>query len=432
MLERYTRKEMGQIWTLENRFRKMLQVEKAVARVQGEMGLIPPQSAKAIQEKADFKLSNILKNEKQTRHDVTAFVREVAKQVGSPDGSYVHYGLTSSDVLDSALALLIRSAGEVLKQSFSRLKKVLFAKSERYAEGLCSGRTHGIKAEPLTFGLKLAGFLLELLRNEERVFRALKQAETGKFSGAVGAYSALNPELEKKVCALLKLSPERVATQVVPRDRHAEVILALSMTASGLERLAVEIRHLQRSEVAEVSEGFAPGQTGSSAMPHKKNPVYSENITGLSRLIRSYMNPALENNVLWHERDISHSSVERLMFSTSFILCDFALNRMAEVMENLYTDTNRMLENLRKGKGLECSSLLLNALVQKGMPRQKAYDLVQSLSFSLSGEESLKDKVLKNKTVLNFISVKEIEEVFSLKERKRQIGGRVKTLLKEI
>ena len=432
MLERYTRKEMGCIWTLENRFRKMLQVEKAVARAQGEMGLIPPQSAKAIEEKADFKLKNILKNEEKTRHDVTAFVQEVAEQVGSPDGSYVHYGLTSSDVLDSALALLIRSAGEVLEQSFSRLKKVLCAKSEKYAESLCAGRTHGIQAEPLTFGLKLAGFLMELLRNEERVLRALKQVRKAKFSGAVGAYSALSPELEQKVCALLKLSPERVATQVVPRDRHAELIFALSMTASGLERLSVEIRHLQRSEVAEVSEGFAPGQTGSSAMPHKKNPIYSENITGLSRLIRAYAPTALENNVLWHERDISHSSVERLMFSTSFILCDFALNRMASVIENLYIDTPRMLENVRKAKGLECSSLLLNALVQKGMLRQRAYDLIQSLSFTLSSEESLKERALKNKEVLKLLSATELEEIFSLKERKRKIGARVKTLLSQI
>lgn len=430
MIERYTRREMGRIWTQENRFRKMLEVEKAVAQAQGEMELIPSDAAQAIQKKADFQLKNILENEKRTRHDVTAFVQEVASHVGGSEGAYVHWGLTSSDVLDSALALLIRDASQVLQSSFSQLKKVLSEQSEKYVDTLCCGRTHGMVAEPITFGFKLTGFLSELQRNEKRVFQAIRQAMVGKISGAVGAYGTLPPELEKKVCKTLGLSVEPISTQVIPRDRHAEIILSLAMTASGLERLAVEIRHLQRSEVAEVFEGFTAGQTGSSAMPHKKNPIYSENVTGLSRLIRSYVVPALENSVLWHERDISHSSVERIMFPSVFILCDFALNRMAEVIQNLYVDTSRMLENLESSKGQVFSSLLLISLVQKGMSHSSAYELIQSLSFSLQAGESLQSKLLENKTVLKYLSHEEIKEKFSLEKRKNQIASQVKMILK--
>ena len=432
MLKRYTREEMGRIWTQENRFRKMLEVEKAVSCAQAEIGLIPASIAQTIQEKADFKLNNILENEKKTRHDVTAFVREVADKVGEKAGSYVHLGLTSSDVLDSALSLLLREAGEVLKTSFSRLEKILLTQINKHTETLCCGRTHGMVAEPLTFGWKLTGHLMELNRNKNRVSQALKQAMVGKFSGAVGAYSTLPLKLEQKVCKILKLTPEPTATQVVPRDRHAQVILSLALTSSGLERLAVEIRHLQRSEVGEVSEGFAPGQTGSSAMPHKKNPIYSENVTGLSRLIRAYVVPALENNVLWHERDISHSSVERLMFSTSFILCDFALNRMAEVMEDLVVHPHQMLKNLKSEGGVMFSSLVLSALLQKGMSRAKAYDLIQKISFSLKPGESLQEKLLKNETVLKYLSVEEIKEKFSLEKRKKQIAEQTRRLLKEL
>ncbi len=432
MLERYTREEMGRIWTRENRFGKMLEVEKAVAQAQGEMGLIPSGAAQAIQKKADFQLKNILENEKRTRHDVTAFVQEVASHVGGSEGAYVHWGLTSSDVLDSALALLIRDASRVLQSSFSQLKKVLSEQSEKYADALCCGRTHGVVAEPVTFGFKLAGFLSELQRNEKRVFQAVQQAMVGKVSGAVGAYGTLPPELEKKVCEMLGLSVEPVSTQVIPRDRHAEIVLSLAMTASGLERLATEIRHLQRSEVAEVFEGFTSGQTGSSAMPHMNNPIYSDNASGLSRLIRSYVTPALENTVLWHERDISHSSVERIMFPSVFILCDFALNRMAEVIQNLHVDTDRMLENLKSSKGQVFSSLLLTLLVQKGMSRSSAYELIQSLSFSLQSGESLQNKLQENKTVLKYLSQEEIKEKFSLEKRKNQIASQVKMILKTI
>ncbi|MDE0118907.1 MAG: adenylosuccinate lyase [Bdellovibrionales bacterium] len=432
MLERYTRKEMGCVWTQENKFRKMLEVEKAVAQCQGEIKLIPSDVAQIIQKKAHFQIENILKNEKKTRHDVTAFVQEVATQVGEPAGAYVHFGLTSSDVLDSALALLIREASSVLKKSFGCLKKTLWEQAKKYKEALCCGRTHGRLAEPITFGLKLAGFLMELERNEQRFFRAVQQALVGKLSGAVGAYGTLPPELEQKVCTVLGLSAEPVATQVVPRDRHAEVILSLALTASGLERLAVEIRHLQRSEVGEVSEGFAPGQMGSSAMPHKKNPIYSENVTGLSRLLRSYVSSALENIVLWHERDISHSSVEREIFPSAFILCDFALNRMVEVIQDLHVDEKRMLENLQSGGGVVFSSLLLTCLVQKGMPRSSAYKLIQSISFNLRRGESLQDRLLENTDILKYLSPDEIKQKFSLEKRKKQISLQVTEVLKRV
>ena len=430
MLKRYTREEMGQVWTQENRFQQMLKVEKAVAQAQAKMGLIPASAGKAIQQKANFKLKNIQQKEKKTRHDVTAFVEEVISHVGQPAGSYVHWGLTSSDVLDTALALQLKSAGEVLKKSFAQLEKALIVQSQKHADTLCCGRTHGIRAEPLTFGLKLAGFLLELKRNKERVLLAIKQAMTGKMSGAVGAYNTLPPNLEKQVCRALKLSPEPIATQVIPRDRHAEIILSLALTASGLERLSVEMRHLQRSEVREVAEAFGSHQTGSSAMPHKKNPIYSENVTGLARLIRSYTVPALENIALWHERDISHSSVERVILPSAFILCDFALHRMAEVIRNLQVDKNRMLKNLKDGEGTMLSSLWLTALVKKGMPRSQAYRLIQQASFSLKSGESLLQNLSQNKQVLEYLlNPTEIQQLSSVKKQEEEIGKRVKSFL---
>ena len=433
MLDRYTRKEMGRVWTLQNRYLKMLEVEKAVASIQGELSLIPKEAAQAIKEKAGFKLENILKNEEQTKHDVTAFVQEVARSVGEPYGSYVHWGLTSSDVLDSALALLIREASVILRSSFLKLQKALLVQIEQHSGTLQSGRTHGILAEPLTFGWKLSGFLLELKRNENRVFQAIRQAEVAKFSGAVGAYGTGSPDLEKKVCRLLGLSSEPVATQVVARDRYAEVILSLAMTASGLERLAVEIRHLQRTEVSEVSESFSQGQMGSSAMPHKKNPIYSENITGLSRLIRSYVIPALENIVLWHERDISHSSVERVVFPSAFIFCDFALHRMAEVIQNLQIHSQQMQKNMETGQGIIYSSVLLKALIKKGMSRSSAYELIQKESFAISKTgEHLKDRVLKNKQILKYLSADEIQKIFSFNDGRQQIDERVKHILKSL
>ena len=429
MLKRYTREVMGRIWTLENRFKTMLEVEKAAARAQGKLKLIPIKSAQTIEKKADFSLKNILKKEQTTRHDVTAFVQTVAERVGRPHGSFVHWGLTSSDVLDTALALQIHRAGLVLRKSFKNLKTALVVQIKRHSKTLCAGRTHGQLAEPITFGLKLLGYLMELKRNESRVEKALEQTRIGKLSGAVGAYAVLSPAVEKQVCQDLGLNIEPAATQVIPRDRYAELILALALTAGGLERLAVEIRHLQRTEVGELTESFTKGQTGSSAMPHKKNPIYSENITGLSRLLRSYTQPVLENIVLWHERDISHSSVERVIFPSAFILCDFALNRMAEVIKNLQVDAKKMKENMQKQEGLIFSSSLLAFLIKKGMPREQAYKLAQSLALSLKPEESFKKAVEKNNSIKQYLKPKELDEVFSMKNRTKEIHDRIKFLI---
>ena len=431
MLKRYTREKMEKVWTMESRFHFMLEVEKAVAGVQKELKLIPIESAKAIENKGSFSIEGILNKEKITRHDVTAFVQEVAEQVGEPHGRFVHWGLTSSDVLDTALALQIRQASEVLRGSVSQLKEALCVQIKNHADTLCAGRTHGMLAEPLTFGLKLLSHLMELKRNEERIFKAVQQCLVGKLSGAVGAYGTLSPVVEKKVCEKLGLMAEPVATQVVPRDRYAEMILALAMTASGLERLAVEIRHLQRTEVGEVSENFTSGQTGSSAMPHKKNPVYSENITGLSRLLRSYISPALENIVLWHERDISHSSVERVIFPSAFTLCDFALNRMAEVMKNLVIDKEKMLANMEKSGGVIFSSVLLKELIQKDFSRSSAYQLIQKVTQSLKPEENLKERLLNNTEIKKCFSFEELNKIFSVEERKKEISLRVQEILKK-
>lgn len=422
MISRYTREEMGNLWTPEARFQKMLEVEVAVAQAEAELGLIPEKAATAIKKKGRFSVQRIDEIEKTTKHDVIAFVSNVAENVG-PMGRYVHFGLTSSDVLDTALSLMIREAGKVLVGSLGRLKKSLKAQVKKQAHTLCAGRTHGMHAEPTTLGLKLAGYLMELERNEDRLKRALDQAAIGKLSGAVGTYSTLSEKVEKKVCRILKLKPELVATQVIPRDRHAEVQLALALIGSGLERLAVELRHLQRTEVGEVYEGFTQGQKGSSAMPHKKNPISAENLTGVARLLRSYAGAALENIALWHERDISHSSVERVIFPDAFILCDYALDRMARVVEGLQVDKERMRQNMELSQGQLFSSHFLLALVKTGLSREEAYALVQRLSHSLKPGENLKDRALKDSQILQRLTPTEIEDIFSGRSHQKSIAG---------
>ncbi len=432
MLKRYTREEMGKIWTESSYFSKMLEVEKATARFQARLGIIPKRSAEALIKKSRFDLKKIKEYEKTTRHDVTAFLKTVADYVGPPHNSWLHFGLTSSDVLDTARALQIKEAERVLKKSFLRAKKALYQQAKKHSGTLQVGRTHGQGAAPLSFGLKLTGHLLELQRHEGRVLKALKQSQAMKLSGPVGTYSEFcPPELEKKVALFLGLSVETVSTQVVARDRYAELFLSFALLACGLERLAVEVRHLQFSEVGEVSESFAKGQTGSSAMPHKKNPIYSENITGLSRLIRSHTTAAMENTVLWHERDISHSSVERAILPSVFIFSDFALHRMAEVIKNLSVHTDQMKKNLHSCRGTECSSLLLPLFIKKGMPKEQAYSVIQQSGFlSLKTKTHLKQNLLKNKTLLKYLSKKDMDEVFSLEKKQKEISLRVQKILK--
>lgn len=418
MIKRYTRPEMGQLWTTESRFQNMMAVEIAVAEVQAELGIIPQEAAASIRRKAKFQVERVHEIEETTKHDVIAFVSNLAENVGK-HGRYIHYGLTSSDVLDTALSLQVKTAGEELLKAFARLEKALRKQMKTYSGTLCAGRTHGMHAEPMSFGLKMAGSLVETQRNKRRVQAALEQMKIGKLSGAVGTYSSLSPIVERKVCQKLGLKPEVIATQVIPRDRHAELLYSLALTGSGIERLSVELRHLQRTEVYEVLEGFAKGQKGSSAMPHKKNPVSSENLTGVARLLRSYAQASMENVALWHERDISHSSVERVVFPDAFILCHYALTRMAGVVENLVVDAERMRRNMDLSQGQLYSSHILLELVKKGLDREEAYKLVQANSHRLKPGENLKDALMSDPEVMKHLSYKTIEFVFSGKSHRK-------------
>jgi adenylosuccinate lyase len=427
VIERYTRPEMGVLWTSDARFSKMMEVEIAVAQAQAGLGIIPRAAAKAIAAKAKFSTKRILEIERETRHDVIAFVSNMAENVGEW-GRFIHFGMTSSDVLDTALSLQIREAGVVLGRSLDFLERSMKSLSRRHAETLCAGRTHGMFAEPTTFGLKMAGFIAELSRNRQRLDLSLEQVGIVKMSGAVGTYSSQPPEVEVRVGRLLKLKPETVATQVVPRDRHAEVFIALAMIGTGLERLAIELRHLQRSEVAEVTEGFTKGQKGSSAMPHKKNPISAENITGISRLLRSYAQAALEDVALWHERDISHSSVERVIFPDAFILTDYSVHRMAILLEGLEVSKKRMQDNIDLSQGQVFSSQVLLALVEKGLDRELAYYHVQRLCHSMGRGDHLKHKILSDPELKRLLKAKEVDRIFKGDRNKKSI----KTILKRV
>lgn len=412
LIPRYTRPEMGVIWSEENRWQCLLEVEQAVAEAQSEMGLIPKQAFLDIKQKSKFDIKRIQEIEAKTKHDIIAFVSCVAENVGE-SGRYLHYGLTSSDALDTALNVQIKKAAVVLNSSLDNFIKSLSQLVEKHRKTICAGRTHGMHAEPTTFGLKMAGPLAEFNRFKSRWSRACAQMEIGKLSGAVGTYSFLEPKVEARVCEILGLKPETVATQVIPRDRHAEVFVSLALLAGALERLCVELRHLQRTEVSEVIEGFTPGQKGSSAMPHKKNPISSENITGIARLLRSNAMAALENIALWHERDISHSSVERVIVPDSFILADYALDRMSKVLKELFVDTERMKKNIEFSQGQLFSSHLLLHLVDKGLSREEAYEKIQTASHSLKPNESLQSALLVNESTKKYFSSEELKEIFS-------------------
>lgn len=428
MIERYTRPEMAVIWDLENRFAKMLEIEVAVAEAQADLGIIPKAAAKAIKEKSRFSTKQIAEIEKTTKHDVIAFVTNVAENVGEM-GRFVHFGMTSSDVLDSAFSLQVRDAWNVLEKSIDFLAKSLEAQIEKHTDTLCAGRTHGMFAEPTTFGLKMAGFKAELERNRRRLQHAVSQMMVVKLSGAVGTYAGQPPDVEEKVGKKLKLMPETVATQVVPRDRHAEVLCAIALLGTGLERLAIELRHLQRNEVSEVTEGFSKGQKGSSAMPHKKNPISAENITGCARLLRSYAQAGLDNVALWHERDISHSSVERVVFPDAFILADYAVHRMAVLIQGLEVHKKRMLENIQSSQGQLFSSQVLLALVEKGLDRDTAYRHVQRLCHALGKGEQLEDKLLSDPETSQYLKAKDLQKIFSGERNRKNIDTIVRRVL---
>ncbi len=420
MIARYTRQQMGEHWSQEARFGFMLQVEKKLAEVQGRRGVIPKSAADAIVSRASFSVERILEIEKVTRHDVIAFVTSVAETVGE-EGRYVHFGLTSSDVLDTALALQISEGLKLILKEVNDLREVIKQRALEHAQTLCAGRTHGMHAEPTSFGFKLAGFEQEFSRHAQRLQLAMERVQFGKLSGAVGTNSALLPDLEREVLSELGLRREPIATQVIPRDRHAEVMSALALLGGGIERLSVELRHLQRTEVGEVIEGFKPGQKGSSAMPHKKNPISAENLTGCARLLRSYAQASFENMALWHERDISHSSVERVAFPDAFILADYAVARLKDLVLGLHVDAGKMRSNFEYSQGSLFSSHLLLALVDSGMSREKAYEAVQKLAHDLKPGENLKDKFGQSPELSGKVSKTDLEEIFSGKRHLGQI-----------
>jgi len=415
MIERYTRPEMGRIWTLENKYRKWLQVELAVCEGLAEEGRIPPEDLRAIREKADFDVARIAEIEKQTQHDVIAFLTNVAEYVG-PASRHIHEGLTSSDVLDTALALLLVEASDLLLEDLERLLEVLKKAAFRWQDTVMIGRSHGIHAEPITLGLKMALWYQEMQRNRERMVRARETVSYGKIAGAVGTFSFVDPTVEAYVCRKLGLKPAPVSSQIVQRDRHAEFFSTLAIVASSIDKFAQEIRLLQRTEVREAEEYFSPGQKGSSAMPHKRNPVLSENLSGLSRLLRAYALAALENVALWHERDISHSYVERVIGPDATIALDFMLSRFTNMMDKLVVYPERMMANLNMTHGIIFSQMVLLALVEKGLTREASYTIVQKHAMR-SWTEGLEFRVLleKDAAVKKYLSKKDLAAIFNLK-----------------
>lgn len=414
MIERYTRPEMGRLWSPENRFKKWLDVEIAVCEAWAELGEIPKEALEVIKKKADFDVKRIEEIEQTVKHDVIAFTTCVAEYIG-PESRFVHKGLTSSDVTDTALCMLMVEAMDIIIDDMQRLMGILKEQAYRYKNTPCIGRSHGVHAEPMTFGLKFALWYEEARRNLRRLQSAKEVIKVGKISGAVGTFSNLPPELEERVCKRLGLRPEPIATQVVQRDRHAEYMTALAVTATMIERIAVEIRHLQRTEVREAEEPFTAGQKGSSAMPHKRNPVGCENLSGLARLVRTNALAALDNVALWHERDISHSSVERVIIPDSCILVDYMLHRLTGILSNLQVYPERMLRNLDLSYGLYNSQRVLLALTEKGLSREDAYVLVQRNAMeSWQQGIAFKELLTKDRDVTKHLSPSEIETLFDL------------------
>ncbi|ELK48281.1 adenylosuccinate lyase [Halobacillus sp. ACCC02827] len=376
MIERYTRPEMGAIWTEENRYQAWLEVELLACEAWSELGVIPKEDVEKLREKASFDIARIHEIELETRHDVVAFTRAVSETVGD-ERKWVHYGLTSTDVVDTALSYQLKQANEIIRKDLVNFIEILGEKAKEHKHTVMMGRTHGVHAEPTTFGLKLALYYEEMKRNLERLDLAIKHIQVGKLSGAVGTYANIDPFVEAYVCEKLGLDSASVSTQTLQRDRHAHYVSTLSLIATSIEKIAVEIRGLQKTETREVEEYFAKGQKGSSAMPHKRNPIGSENMTGMARVIRGHMLTAFENVPLWHERDISHSSAERVILPDATIALNYMLNRFGNIVKNLTVFPDRMQENMEKTYGLIFSQRVLLTLIDEGMVREEAYDLVQ-------------------------------------------------------
>ncbi len=429
MIPRYSRKKISRIWEPENKFKIWLKIEILICEALNLSGKIPSSALAVIKKKAKFNIKRIDEIEKEVKHDVIAFLTNVAENVGE-DSRFIHQGVTSSDILDTCLSLQLKQSCKILKDELKKLMDALKQKAILYKNTPCIGRSHGIYAEPTTFGLKLLGKFFEFKRSYERLIEAEKNISICSISGAVGTFANIDPSVQEFVAKKLKLKPEKVSTQIIPRDRYAHLFSVIAILASSLESLAIEIRHLQRSEVREVEEYFSNKQKGSSAMPHKKNPVLSENITGLARMIRANALPILENISLWHERDISHSSVERVIFPDTLILLDFSLERMTEVIQNLVVNQNKMKENLNDTKGLYNSQRLLLKLIEKGLTREDAYGIVQKIAIKSWNEElDFKSLLKKNNQIKKVINAKEIDQIFDLKYHFKNISRIFKKLI---
>ncbi|RJX21926.1 MAG: adenylosuccinate lyase [Desulforudis sp.] len=422
MIDRYTLPEMRAIWSEENKYRKWLEVEILACEALSELGQVPAEAVEGIRSRADFKVERILEIEKVTRHDVIAFLTNVGEYVDE-ESKYIHLGMTSSDVVDTALAVRMVEAGQQILTRLKELYKVLLEKAVQYRDTLMIGRTHGIHAEPMTFGLKMLLWAAEVERDIARMEKAVQEVAVGKLSGAVGTYSTLDPFVEEYVCQKLGLTPERVATQVIQRDRHAAYMTTIAVVGASLEKFAVEIRNLQRTDIREAEEPFKAGQKGSSAMPHKRNPIVCERISGLARILRANAMVALENVALWHERDISHSSVERVVIPDSTITLDYMLFRFTGVIQDLLVYPENMKRNLERTHGLVFSQRVLLALVEKGLSREKGYEIVQRNAMqSWQSGEPLKELLLRDAELTQHLSADELDKVFDYGHFTRRLG----------
>jgi adenylosuccinate lyase len=425
LIARYTRSEMGRVWSEENKFRKWLEVELAAADTLAEEGVVPREAAAKLRERARIDVPRINDIEAKVRHDVIAFTIAVQETVGDPEAArWLHYGLTSNDVVDTAQALLIREASQLIEKAIAHFGAVLEKRAWEFKDTPEIGRTHGIHAEPITFGLKVANWYAENRRDAERFAAAAKQMAVGKISGAVGTCTHLGPETEQKICARLGLATAPITSQVIERDRHAQYVSTLAIVAAMLERVTTEIRHLQRTEVREVEEPFGGEQRGSSAMPHKRNPVSSEQISGLARVVRANSLAAMENIALWHERDISHSSVERIILPDSTILIDYMLHRTTEIVANMKVFPERMKRNLDATHGLVFSGQLLQDLVEHGAPREDSYKWVQGHAMAAwESETSFKDRIAADPNIRKFLDEKALAHTFNLQRQLRAVDA---------
>ena len=422
MIERYTREAMGRIWTEENKFQTWLLVEILACEALAKIGQIPKKAAQNIRKKARFSVERINAVETETKHDVIAFLTNVGETVG-PDARYIHLGLTSSDILDTAMAVRLREASKLILKGCGRLLLALKRKAMAHKHTVMVGRSHGIHAEPITFGLKLALWYDEMQRNRRRMEQAMETVSVGKISGAVGTYANISPKVEAYVCRKLSLQPAAISSQIVQRDRYAEYFTTLAIMASTVEKMAIEVRHLQRTEVSEAEEYFSKGQKGSSAMPHKRNPIGSENLSGLARLVRSNAGAAMDNIPLWHERDISHSSVERVIAPDSTILIDYMLSRMTEIIRKLVVYPKRMQQNLKLTRGLIFSQQILLGLAMRGVSRESAYKMVQKCAMDAwKKKKDFKELVLNDSDIRKYLKIEEIETLFDVKAQLRHVN----------